>query len=261
MKKSMFDYGTRHKYFRELGFRDKTILYWEKRSPKMFPIAFAEKKIKGLRRRGFKDPVGIIKRSPHTIFRSLNTISRRIEEFREYGFKNPIELIESSPAILGHSSKKLSDILDWLHVRGFKDPFHMIMMAPSLATFQSDFHVLDQKLKYGRRLQKFGVEVMSLIEARPVLLTYSLTRIRLVARITLSLEDGNVRAFTTLIRAKQLPLVAGRLTASQPLRQSLWRRVRIRNGHDEENRSIIANSIFKDHKIVRDYSRYMRMCE
>lgn len=127
---------------------------------------------------------------------------------------------------------------------------HWEKQTPNL--FSEEF--VEGKMRYARKLKRFGVDGIALAEAFPPLLGYSIKRIRLFSRIVFSLENGDESIFISLMTKEPLSVVAGRLSADYPTKADLQRSIRIRKGRSNEN--VVLLSQAAQQKIVRAYFRY-----
>ncbi len=118
---------------------------------------------------------------------------------------------------------------------GFSDKTIEIWEKQTPKLFSEEF--VNAKLRYGRKLSRFGVDGVALARAFPPLLGYSIKRIRLLARIIFSLEDGDAAAFLSLITKEPLSVVAGQLSTNRLTKQGLQQSIRIRKGRNEVTRT------------------------
>lgn len=157
-----------------------------------------ERKVSGLKERGFKDPTKMIASWPAILSLGFDNIDAKITGLKERGFKDPAKMITSLPVILGYSFDNIDAKIVGLKERGFKDPVKMITSMP--ANLDCSFDNIDRKIRFARRIgyTKFP----ELIACHPILLGLSIKRYFFVAR-TLREHKGEI-TFSLINRTQKL---------------------------------------------------------
>ena len=126
----------------------------------------------------------------------------------------------------------------------------MKMITSSPAILGLAFENIDEKLRYARKLRKFGVDGIRLIEQFSPLLGYSILRIKVIVRIVLSIIDGDKKIFNSLITKKVDRTLAGFLSSPHQDKKALMRSLRLITNSDH----VIA--LHRKDKAVLAYIRY-----
>ena len=112
----------------------------------------------------------------------IENIDRKIAGLKERGFKNPIRVITSLPTILGLAFENIDSKIYGLRERGFKNPIKMIASSPSILGLT--FENIDQKIKYLQRVGNlYKIDSLILIEAVPSVFGCSIKKIGLTVYI------------------------------------------------------------------------------
>ena len=138
-----------------------------------------------------------------------SSIDAKLKGLRDRGFADPVKMIASSPAILGYAFENIDAKLKGLRDRGFADPVKMIVTLPAILGLA--FENIDAKLK-GLRDRGFA-DPVKMIASSPAILGYSMLRIHFVSEIVDAFAPGSVSLFGFLINKEPSALAAASVGA------------------------------------------------
>ncbi len=164
---------SRRELLRTLGFSDDFIGKLEVGEPTLHTKGFIDKRITGLKERGFKDPVKLITKLPVVLSLTLSNIDEKITGLKERGFKDPVKLITSHPSILNYTFPYIDEKITGLKERGFKDPVKLTAKKPTI--FSYAFPNIDAKIE-GLKERGFKNPV-KLVTAHPSFFSLALSYI------------------------------------------------------------------------------------
>ena len=175
---------SRKKLLLTLGFSEDFVADLTNKRPVLYPKDAIQNKIKGLKERGFKDPVKMITTSPEVLNLGWENIDGKIKELKERGFKDPVKMITARPQVLGLGWENIDGKIKGLKERGFKDPVKMITARPQVLGL--GWENIDGKLMMLKGLVSFyhlPFSATDLIENWPTFLSYKFDKIRTTARV------------------------------------------------------------------------------
>lgn len=253
----------REEFLRNLGFSEEWIINLYGFSPRLYDPKIIEEKIFGLKKRGFKDPLKMIKRFAGVLTHSLENIDSKIEGLKKRGFADPIKLIEKTPSILSLSLENIDNKIFGLRERGFNNPLKIIERFPSILTFS--FENIDKKIKLLRKvidLYQLPLEITPFLEQNPNFFTVKIDKIIILIRVLREYIDDPHELKTsdvhTLFRSNlenTLIAFARRPSNSKESIKNLFRRIKEIKKKKltmDEKIDIIENEL-EDEKIKKRY--------
>jgi len=184
---------SRRKLLLTLGFSEDFVSDLEKGRPTLYPKDNVQEKMKGLKERGFKDPVKMITKLPTVLNLGWENIDGKIEGLKERGFKDPVKMITSLPTVLGYGWENIDGKIEGLKERGFKDPVKIITSLPTVLGL--GWENIDGKIE-GLKERGFK-DPVKMITSLPTVLSYSWENI-----------DGKIKMLRRLIAIYGLSFTA-----------------------------------------------------